>query len=80
MFQECALATATCGREVRCTSCTREIAAPIMTPRRSPEPSTPRRVAIATMKSARFANQSCVSAVTWNNPAMAISTMAARTG
>ena len=49
-------------------SCTREMAAPIMTPRKRPEPRTPSRAAIATTNSGRLAYQRCFSAVDLEQP------------
>ena len=54
--------------------------APIRTPRRRPEPSTPSREAMATPNSARLKRQSRRSSETLKSPPTAMSTIAASTG
>ena len=71
---------ATCGLDAVRNSCTSEIIAPIITPRSSPEPSTPRIAAIATTNSARSPRQSCFNVESLNKLATATNTTAASTG
>ena len=71
---------ATCGRDETRTSCTSEIAAPIMTPRSRPKVSTPPNAAIATTNSGRSLRHSSFKVESLNRLAIATNTTAARTG
>ena len=62
------------------TSCTSEIAAPIITPRSRPKVSTPTKAATATTNSERSLRQSCFRVESLSRPTIATNTTAAKTG